>query len=461
MEILENLTQPILLDKLYVPTHLVPFNALNDFQATVKDIDGEEQHFNFFEHDYEKGISKFARGDLKLLQKHFGKFGILDQRAEVPLGLPLKFVGTLRSNQQTVVDKVLQVDGYGMISAPPRFGKTVVMTYLTCQLGLKALFLSHQIDLSKQALKTFWKMTNILDLEYDADKQLIGIVEDWEDLDRYHIGFMPYQKFIKNEKSWNKLRECRDKFGLVFIDEVHRSNAPQYSKVVGSFNSKWRLGVSATVKIKSGMDIVSQYILGPIVAKGVADQVPCQVRIVKTGVVIPFRCISIKKFFVDMYDFLANHKARNDFIIEYIAAYAKSGHYCIAMAERTKMLDYIAEGLKQRGVVAQAFHRNAVRTKKKREEVLQAARKGEIQVLVANRSMTLGLDIPRLTTFFNLTPSANKPNYYQDLSRIRTPFENKYLGYIIDFVDYHTICHGCLSSRKSVYKQHNFEILNV
>ena len=453
--------RPILLDKLYIPTHLVPLNALRDFMATVLDVDGNETNLQFYEHDYEQGVTKFARGDFNLIKKHFGHLNIEDRRANVPLSIPLKFTGKLRPNQEPVVDKVLKSDGYGMISAPPRFGKTVVMTNITCTLGLKTLFISHQIDLSKQALKTFWKMTNILDLEYDANKQLIGIVEDWEDLDRYEVAFMPYQKFIQNEASWKRLRECRDKFGLVFVDEVHRSNAPQYSKVVASFNSKWRLGVSATVKIKSGMDIVSQYILGPIVAKGDAEQIPCQVRIVKTGVVIPFRCVSIKKFFIDMLDFLNNNKERNDFIIEYIAAYARSGHYCIAMSERTKMLDYIAQGLRQKGIAAKAIHRGVVKTKKLREDLLQQARKGEIQVLVANRSMTLGLDIPRLTTFFNLTPSANKPNYYQDLSRIRTPFENKRLAYIVDFLDYHSVCTGCLNSRKAVYKQNNFEVIQV
>ena len=35
---------PILLDKLYVPTHLVPLNALSDFMATVRDVDGEENN---------------------------------------------------------------------------------------------------------------------------------------------------------------------------------------------------------------------------------------------------------------------------------------------------------------------------------------------------------------------------------------------------------------------------------
>ena len=124
--------RPILLDKLYIPTHLVPLNALRDFMATVLDVDGNETNLQFYEHDYEQGVTKFARGDFNLIKKHFGHLNIEDRRANVPLSIPLKFTGKLRPNQEPVVDKVLKSDGYGMISAPPRFGKTVVMTNITC-----------------------------------------------------------------------------------------------------------------------------------------------------------------------------------------------------------------------------------------------------------------------------------------------------------------------------------------
>jgi superfamily II DNA or RNA helicase len=142
----------------------------------------------------------------------------------------------------------------------------------------------------------------------------------------------------------------------------------------------------------------------------------------------------------------------------YIAAYARAGHYCIAVSERIKMLDSITEMLKAEGFKVAAFHNSAIKNKVHREQILQDARKGDIQILIANRSMVLGLDIPRLTTFFNLTPSANPPNYYQEFSRVRTPFENKLLSYVVDFVDFHTISLGCLQSRRKVYIEHGFEI---
>jgi len=448
----------VLSNKLVVPTHLCPMNAMFDFNATIKNVDAEDINLTFYEHDLSKGLTYFQRGNMRLINKHFGKFDIEDQRSEVKMEHKLTFTQNLYPNQKKVVDTVLQSDGNGIIAAPPRFGKTVVMTYLTCHLGYKTLFLSHQIDLAKQAIKTFWKMTDVLDIEEKLGRSIAGIINKWEDLDKYDICFMTYQKFIKSEKSLSILEKYKSAFGLVFIDEAHRSNAPRYSEVVSTFNSRWRIGVSATPKIKSKMDVVSKFILGPVIVQGEADQVPGRVKIVKTGVIIPFRCSNIKTFFPMMLDFLQHHTQRNDFIVDYIAAYADAGHYCMAVSERVKMLNYITNALAKRGYRVAAYHHDAAGSKKQREQILQSARSGEIQILIANRSMVLGLDIPRLTTFFNLTPSANQPNYYQELSRVRTPFQNKLMAYIIDFVDFHQICWGCLSSRRKVYEREGFEI---
>jgi len=455
---MENLDHLILANKLIVPTHLCPMNALFDFNATIRNRDQEDINLTFYEHDMVKGLTYFQRGNMRLINKYFGKFYIEDIRSTEKMKQEITFTEKLYPNQQKVVDIVLQSDGSGIIEAPPRFGKTVVMTYITCQLGFKTLFLSHQIDLAKQAIKTFWKMTNILEIEEQTGRTIAGIVNKWDDLEKYDICFMTYQKFISNEKSFAMLEKYKSAFGLVFVDEAHRMNAPRYSEVVSTFNSRWRMGVSATPKIKSKMDIKSKYILGPVIAYGEADQVPGRVKIVNTGIQIPFKCGNIRTFFPLMLDFLEHHTQRNDFIVDYIAAYADAGHYCMAVSERVRMLNYITNALQKRGYRAVAYHHQAAGSKKQREEILQKARSGEIQILIANRSMVLGLDIPRLTTFFNLTPSANQPNYYQEMSRVRTPFQNKLMSYVVDFVDFHQICFGCLKSRKKVYERENFEI---
>lgn len=450
----------ILEAKFIVSTEHVPINALEDFMATVKDRDGDDINLQFFNHNYETGNTEFARGNFPLLRKHFSHLKIDDRRAVVPMKNKIEFKGQLRPNQQVVADEILKGKGYGVILAPPRFGKTVLMTYLTCRLGLKTLFLAHQVDLSRQALDTFWKMTNIMDHEYEAGKHLIGLVEKWSDLERFDVAFLPYQKFVTGKGAKAALEKYKSSFGCIWVDECHKSNAPRYSEVVSSFNARHRYGVSATVKIKSGMHVVSEYTLGPIVAEGETDEVPCQVRIVKTGVNIPINSQNNPMFFVQMLDYLANNKYRNNFILNYIAAYLDQGHYCVAVSERTVMLNYINKTLKEMGHSSEAFHGQVAPSKsKKREAILRRTRNGETTALIANRSMVLGLNIPRLTAFFNMTPSSNQPAYYQEFSRVRTPYEGKYVAYIVDFIDNHPVAYACLKSRKKVYKKYGFEVI--
>lgn len=452
----------ILASQLVVPTHLVPLEAFDRFRASIKGSDGEDINFQFFAHNNDN-TTRFARGDMPLIKKCFPDVEIIDKRSAPPMAKPITFTKTLYENQQTVADTIIQGDGYGTITAPPRFGKTVVMTYVTCKLGLKTLFLSHQIDLSKQALNTFYKMTDIVDLEYEAGKHLIGVVQKWEDLEKYDVCFMPYQKFAMGKGASEALERYKNQFGLIWIDEAHRSNAKRYSQVVGSFNPKYRHGVSATIEIKSKRHIVNNFILGPIVAEGKANQVPCQVRLVNTGVHIPMRANNDKFFFGKMLNFLSSHKDRNDMIVNWIEAYASKGHFCIAVADRINMLKYIADKLKAKGIAAKAFHSKAFPRKNQREKFLDECRRGDTTVLIALRSMVVGLDIPRLTAFFNLTPSANQPNYYQELSRVRTPFTEgdyeKKIAYIVDFIDVHPVAVACLNNRNKVYVAERFEVI--
>ena len=450
----------ILGSKFVVDTWQVPLEVLEKFKATIKDVDGEDLNFNFFAHKPDE-TTMFARGDLGLIAECFKDFKIIDKRSTNPMKNPIEFTGKLRPHQQGVADSIVNGKGFGTITAPPRFGKTVVMCYIAAKLKLKALFLSHQIDLSKQALNTFYNFTNVMDLEYQLGHPIIGIVNEWDDLAKYDVCFMPYQKWVMGKDADSMLEKYRDEFGLVLVDEAHRSNANRYSQVVSSFNPKYRHGVSATIEIKSNRHVINNFVLGPIVAEGVTDQVPCQTRIVNTGVWLPLRTSGDKFFFGKMLNFLASHKQRNDLLVSYIKSYADAGHFCIAVADRVNMLNYVTDELNKRGIKAQAFHRKAVPRKELREQVLTKCRNGEITVLVALRSMVLGLDIPRLTAFFNLTPTANKPNYYQELSRVRTPYKGKYMAYIIDFLDSHPIANACLKTREQVYKDEKFEIIRI
>jgi superfamily II DNA or RNA helicase len=470
----------ILESSLLVPAGLVPLDALKKFTVTIKDSDGEPQNFNFYDYDHITGYYKFARGNLKLVYDTFGSFGIEDRRVVTPMdstrlptsqGYGIQFTGQLRDNQKEVANFVMGHAGYGQINAPPRFGKTITMTYLTCKFQMKTLFLAHEISLSQQALKTFYKYTNIIDLEAQEGRQIVGIVNEWEDLDKYDVAFMPYQKFVSGTDAEAQLKKYSNRFGVVWVDESHIGSRDWYAKIIGSFNSRVRMGVSGTTERKNNMHLVTNFVLGPVVIEGKSEQIPCEVTTIKTGVKVPTSPRNVKWFWAKSKPWLAAHKPRNEMIAKMIADYVNAGHSCVAVTPFSTHCEEVVQILKIKyGIAAEAYHAkkfkasNKEKSAKLREDALIRLRTGQTKVMVAVRSMVLGLDIPRMTAFFSMIPTANGPDYYQEYCRVRTPFEDpetgyvKQMGYIVDFVDDQYLIENTYKTRVNLYNKENFRV---
>ena len=459
--------------KLIVPAHLVPLNALDAFKVTLKNQDDEQVDYTFYDIDYDNNLYYFERGDLGRIYQVFSHLQIEDRRSRPRMkssstvteqGVGLTFTGTLRDNQKDVADFLVNGLGYGQLKAHPRFGKTVVMVNTVCRLGLKTLMLSHQIDLAKQAYERFIQYSNVLDLEYQLGHKVVGVVEEWEDLFELDVAIMPYQKFVSGKNADKWIKKLRNEFGLVLIDEVHRVKAERYSQVVGSFNSAYRYGVSGTTELKKDVHLLNNNIIGPVVVEGHGDQLPCTVITYNTGINIPIR--PGKMFFTLMQSYIQNHDARNQMMLAVIQQYLQAGHTVIAVCDRTGMCDGFAKAIEKMGFSAEAYHAKRFKTKDQREEMLNRVRSGKTQAMIAMRSMVLGLDIPRATAFFNLMPTANAPNYFQEFSRVRTPWTHeesgwtKETGYIVDFRDSHHILKACYKTRRKEYERNGFAIFD-
>lgn len=462
--------KPILESKFLVPACLVPLDVLSKFQIVIKpNKDAEPENTSFYEYNNITDYYEFARGNIGLIEKSFG-IEYEDKRVNTPMscvgvstsiGYGLQFTGKLRPNQQVVADFFLKPNNaWGQLKANPRFGKTVTMTYLTCKWGLKTLFLSHQVDLSKQALNTFYRDTNIFEIEHILGKQIIGIVDEWDDLDKYDVAFMPYQRFVSGTNAEENLSKYKNRFGTVLVDECHKmANTGFYPRTVSSFNAKNRIGVSGTTEIKSGLHVINDYIIGPVRIEGESLQIPVEVIVKKTNVRVPVNAINMNIFRVKAYKYLSKSQERNMMIVRDIVSWANAGHFCIAVTEFTEHIEEIVKLLKCEGIKAEAYHGKKFKNEKLREECLNKMRNGESQVFVANRTMTLGLDIPRLTAFFNMLPIANGPTYYQEVCRIRTPFEGKYLSWVTDYVDDHYILNGFFKARLKMYNEKDMKII--
>lgn len=140
-----------------------------------------------------------------------------DQRVKPKIKYDISFTGELRDHQKDAT-KQWFAHKYGQLMAPPRSGKTVLAVRFTLRLKVKTLILVHQGDLLDQMLDSFYKFTDIKDVEFGEGKQLIGIAKKPDDFKRWPIVLSTYQKFI-SEKGKQRLEKVKRKFGLVIIDE--------------------------------------------------------------------------------------------------------------------------------------------------------------------------------------------------------------------------------------------------
>ncbi len=275
-----------LYDKIYIPKSLLPNNEL--FKTwefillgpkTEEECEykrpGEENHRCIRCPNYVKTIKMWGQftgnngvtyyyfplgslGDVfKTLRLNPDSVVIQDKRCQKPFSTALTFTGRLKTgeiengiptpNQKYIVDKWLQ-KGYGLIVAPPRTGKSVIGTAISCALKVRTLIITHQESLLHNFYKAYETMTNLPELRKQAGKELVKIIESVDEItDDLDVALITYQKFIRKETSEERIDKfLKNKFGLFIVDEVHSGGSPMFSKFLYKLSSKYRLGLSAT-----------------------------------------------------------------------------------------------------------------------------------------------------------------------------------------------------------------------
>lgn len=359
---------------------------------------------------------------------------IQDERTYPKLGIKdLEFVGKLRKVQKKLVSDWIE-SGYGQLQAPPRTGKTICMCAIVCEMKLRTLILANQGELLKQWLSEFRRFTNINDVEHMKGKELIGIAECEADFHKWPIVLSSYQKFI-SEKGVIRLEAVKKLFGLVLVDEVHKSAAHHFSKVVGKFWAKHKGGVTATPTRKDKLDFVPRSVIGPVVSVAKSQTLTAKVAVHLTG------CKPSRKYTLWVYAmlFLSKDKMRNQIFVDYALKDIDKGHHILIpvtfVAHANLLTDMLNEALyKKYGKknLAVAFHSKCG----DREAILDKAKRGKYKVVVGMRSLIqAGINIPIWSCLYEIAPISNIPNHYQETQRICTPMDGKKTPLIRHFID--------------------------
>ena len=375
-------------------------------------------------------------GDKRSLERKTGIFfedyKVVDLRVSAPLQYKIKFTIDLREHQKKLAADFLR-HKYGLLEAPPRTGKTVMMLYLGLKLGQRMLLLAHQHEYLQQFLwhiegneeEGIPKCTNLPEIQAKVGKKLYGFPKTDQDFKTMQFMVMTYQQFISEVNGKRRFDLVAGEIGTVAVDEVHKGGATSFATVLNRFPSRYRFGVTGTVKRKDGRHAITKMIMGPVVARTTVEAVVPTVFIKDTGI----RLKRDPKLWVYKMKALCNSKPRNKMIIERCIKDVKAGHSVVIPLTFVKHIRDTVEAINDAygEPIAEAFvGGGSEKHKNLRREILARAKSGETKVIVGTRSLLqLGLNVPRWSAIYTVIPISNEPNYRQETARVRTPMEGK------------------------------------
>ena len=429
----------------------------------------------------------FARGNLGRLKECFGFLPWDDRRSPAKMTselrfLPDKFLETYEKDgrgQLELVTEILADFRSGILKAPPRFGKTVVTTYLTTHLRFKTLIIIHQKDLLQQFYREFLDFTNLVEIrtpqrkKRDATGQIVGFFGDYTNPEELDVCLLCWQT-LGSKHGPARIERLRDVFGLNVFDEVHRCGAYKYASVINKLNPLHRLGLTGTVERVDQKQKLVLDIVGPVNAKGKVRQVPCVVAVIHTQVRIKWDDSEPLPW---LHKRLYRDEKRLRSVIKYIQQDVADGFFiCVGFHRSSKeQLQEFTDLLKYMGYKAEAFYGDV----HDREGVLDRFRSGETQVAVCNEAMLTGINVPRWNAYYSMFPTSSvcyeeqldgstdlSGNFVQNFSRPRTVFWytpkiQKKAALIRDFVDDNTHCMRAYRKRLGAYKHEGFMIEHI
>ncbi len=442
----------IIRDKIYISTTEVPESYLFELTKLFTYVNPEYhekvrmglyyqntpthlRHFNIIEKQVNgKNIRMyvFPRGGLDRICNSFSTnqvpYRIFDKRAE-GYDIDVDFTSdiTLEPHQVDIVE-VLKTNG-GLIESPPGSGKTIAVLKLIATLKKSTLILMHQ-----HRLKTQW----VAEIKKNLTGSFVLGSIDGDSKNEGDITIALINSvYIKMKDDPSFL----EKYGVVVIDECHRVPAHMYINVLNHTPSKYRIGVTGTVKRKDERHTLLYDILGKpiLVVKNTNLEsriMPFTVEAVLTDVEmqIPFIMRKGKSVidYVNLITQLVQNEERNAVIVNTICKSIQEGYLPLVLSDRVAHLKYLHTTLTRAGyksVLIIGENRTKVNWAEIRDDET-------IQCIVAQSSIASeGLDLPRLSALHLTCPSSNYPQLKQKVGRIRRYLPNKPIPKVYIYID--------------------------
>ena len=363
---------------------------------------------------------------------------VVDKRTYEELPKPISFHGKLRPEQQEVLEEFTKEKGRavsGILCSPCGFGKSFVGCSLIAKTSVPTLILVHTKLLFyqwKAELENQLKITPGLvgDGKYDIQPITVGIYKSVN----------------------NNLKDLRDKFSFVIVDECHLCASTVFSQTLCGLSAKIKVGLSATPmrtdqKHKAFSDFFTSFKVEKKDARNLATP---RVALIPTD--ISFNVIDPKRDWAKKLTTLGNNKEYQNLIANHAISDISKGRLLIIMAERIAMLKALQKKIKTSVLLIGST------PKEEREEILKNAGT-KYNAILTTKIFDEGISLNQSDTLYLTSPASSKIKLEQRIGRILREHPNKQIPLIRDFQLKGLIVSQQQMSRKDWYRNQGFVVV--
>lgn len=241
------------------------------------------------------------------------KIKYIDKRVTHEVVYP-KFALTLRKDQEraerSYLDQVkgLNVNSKCIVQLPTGKGKSILALHIASVLQQRTLVLVHKKD-----LVSGWKKDIELCFKNKAD---VGLIQGKSRNIGKHITIATVQTLSRMDK--DEFNTFIDQFGFVVQDEFHHLGINMFN-IISAFNSKYKIGLSATPKREDGYDFTFKLFLGGIGFKyeyDPKDKDICKVKVITKTARAKYKPFIHSSGVFNYYDYSEDQLPRNLVFVE-------------------------------------------------------------------------------------------------------------------------------------------------
>ena len=321
-------------------------------------------------------------------------------------------------------------------------GKTHVAISDARKVGLRTLYLAHRRPLLIQTQERFSELW----AEVDS-----AIYRKKEGKPNTHVVLSTVQAIAGSLDHFDS-RE----FGYIIIDESHHAAAETYRKVISYFRAKFTLGLTATPDRHDGQSLIEIF-------QNCAHRLELE-EAIERGLLVPIRCVRVKtnidlsKIRYNGVDYRSRDLGeillipdRDRLIVDTYLNHAQ-GKRAVCFCINVDHSENVANAFNQKGV--KAAHVSGRMGEQQRQQILDAYRAGDIQILCACDILNEGWDSPETEVLLMARPTLSKVVYVQQLGRGTRKAAGKECLLVFDFIDNASRYAQAMSAHRLFKKPH-------